>query len=134
MANYSGFSFDLPMSACGDMASNQYKFVRQAGTNKWFQLANGASSPAPLGVLQDDPESGNVGTVRILGTTKVMADGDTAIVYGDYLTSGSTGMAVYSAGSNVAAIALEALASGSGVYIEALLLPFASGNKVDNTP
>lgn len=136
MATYN-WGFDYPMTACGNQDSNQYKFVTTAsgGDDKVFELASGASAPAPIGILQDDPESGNAGQVRLLGISKVVADAEgTAIGYGDFLTAGSTGMAVHSAGSSVAAVALEALASGSGVYIECFVLPYASGNKADNTP
>jgi len=137
MANYN-WGFDYPMTACGDQNSNQYKFVQCAsgGTNGRFELATGGSNPAPVGVLQDDPESLNTGAVRILGVTKLMADAEgTAIGYGDWLVCGSVGMAVATTtGSNINAMALEALASGSGVYITALLLPGAGGNMGDNVP
>ena len=135
MANYN-WGFDYPMTASGDMNSHQYKFVQVAsgGAGNSFELSSGASNPAPTGVLQDDPESGQVGAVRILGVTKLMVNADSAITAGDYLTSSSTGQGVVNAGSSVAAVALESVASGSGVIIRALLLPYASGNKADNTP
>ena len=135
MANYN-WGFDYPLSACGDANSLQYHFVQVAsgGAGNTFEKSSGASNPAPFGVLQDDPESGQVGAVRVLGVTKLIVNADSAITAGDYLTSSSTGQAVVSTGSSVAALALESVASGSGVYIRALLLPYASGNKADNTP
>lgn len=132
MATYN-YGIDLPFSASGDLTNKQYYFVIPSGAAKRVQVATGASNPAPLGVLQNDPRTGEEATVRVWGVSKVVADADTAIAYGDFLTSGSTGMAVVNTnGSSVAAVALQALSSGTGVYIEALLLPFASGNKADN--
>lgn len=139
MARYSGFAFDYPMSACGDLSGSgagggQYLFVMQSSTAKRVMKATGGSNPAPIGVLQNSPRSGEEATVRVLGSTQVYADGDTAIGYGDYVSSGSGGMAVVNAGSSVAGIAMEALTSGTGVLIEVLLVPYGSGNKSDNTP
>jgi len=135
MADYN-WGFDYPMTASGDANALQYHFVQVAsgGAGDTFEKSSGASNPAPTGVLQDDPESGNVGAVRILGVTKLIVNADSAINAGDYLTSSSTGQAVVSTGSSVAALALESVSSGSGVYIKALLLPYGSGNKADNTP
>lgn len=137
MAAYSGFSFDYPFQANADLNSSQFYFVTASGTGgraKGVNISTGASSPAPTGVLQNDPRSGEEATVRILGTTQVYGDASTAIAYGDYITSGSDGQAVVSTGSSVAGIAMEALASGTGVLIEVMLLPYTSGNKADNTP
>jgi len=129
----SGFAFDYTVSACGDLSSYQYRFVAPAATAKRVQLGSGASAPAPLGVLQDDPVSGEDGTVRVLGTTKLYVDAGTAIAYGDWLTAGSDGQGVVSTGSVFAAMAMEAVSSGSGVLIEAMLFPFG-GFIADNTP
>lgn len=133
MAVSSGFAFDLPLSASGDLSSKQYYFVTHAVTEGYVVTSTGASGPAPLGVLQNDPAAGEEAAVRILGTTQVMADAGTAIGYGDWVTSGSSGLAVVTTGSAVHGMALEALTSGSGVLIEVLLLPYHA-NTVDNVP
>jgi len=134
MAVSSGWAWDETFSASGDLSSYQYRFVSPASTAKRVQLGTGASGPAPLGVLQDDPKSGYECVVRIQGTTKVSGDAEgTAIVYGDFLTCGSAGQAVVTTGSGFSAVALEALASGSGVNIEVMLLPH-SAYLADNTP
>lgn len=132
MAIYSGFGFDLPMSASGDLSAKQYYFMAPASTAKRVLTATGASGPAPIGVLQNDPTSGEEATVRILGSTKVQADAATAIGYGDFITSGSDGRAVVTTGSAFHGMALEALASGSAI-IEVLLLPHGA-YLADNTP
>lgn len=134
MAISSGWAFDLPFSACGDLSSKQYYFMMPSTGEGNVITATGASGPAPLGVLQNDPESGLEANVRILGTTKVFANGDTAaIAYRDFITSGSEGQAVSTTGSAAHGLALETVASGSGVLIEVLLFPYHT-DTVDNTP
>jgi len=127
----SGWVWDTTFTACGDLSSYQYYFVAPAGTAKRVQVATGASGPAPLGVLQDDPVSLAECAVRIAGTTKLSVHG--AVAYGDFLTSASDGQGIVSTGSAFSAIAMEALASGSGVKIEAMLIPHGAF-LADNTP
>ena len=134
MAVSSGFAFDLPLSASGDLSAKQYYFVMPASSEGAILLATGASGPAPLGVLQNDPNeaASKEATVRVLGSTKVWADAATAIGYGDFITSGSDGRAVVTTASAFHGMALEALASGSAL-IEVLLLPHGAF-VADNTP
>jgi len=132
MATYTGNGLDIPMTASGDLNSVQYYFVKPATTAKRVLLASGGSGPAPLGVLQNDPNTLEEATVRIVGSTKVYADGGTAIAYGDFITAGSTGMAIVAA-SAYQGLAMQALASGSGVLIEVLLMPYHADPQ-DNTP
>jgi len=133
MAVSSGWAWDLTFSASGDLSAKQYYFVAPASTAKRVQVATGASGPAPIGVLQDDPVSGAECAVRIAGTTKLSVNATTAIGYGDFLTSASDGQGVVTTGSAFHAMALEALSSGSGVIIEAMLLPHGA-YLADNTP
>ena len=129
----SGWAWDATFSACGDLSSKQYHFVRPAGTAKRVEGALGASGPAPLGVLQDDPTSLQECVVRIQGSTQLSVNATTAIAYGDFLTAGSDGQGEVTTGCAFHAMALEALASGSGVKIEAMLLPHGA-YLADNTP
>jgi len=136
MANYSGFGFDYPsFSADADLSSNQWFLVTTASTAGNVKLATGGSNPVALGVLQDDPKAGEACVVRLAGTTKVFANGGTAIAYGDYLVSNASGHAisVTSASSVAAGIAMEALSSGCG-YIEMLLLAPGAATHADNVP
>lgn len=135
MAGYeSGQGIDITLTASGDQNSNQYKFVQLATTAGRFLVATGASGPAPIGVLQDDPASLDAGKIRVNGVSKVWIDGATAVGYGDFITCGSDGRGVVSAtaGSNpYYGIALKAVASGSSL-IPVLL---TSGQvPADNTP
>lgn len=141
MATYNGTVFDLPMTASGDLDTAQYHFVMPATTAKRVLLASGGSGPAPMGVLQNDPRSLEAATVRVMGTTQLyMSTACGAIGYGDWITSGSDGQGVLAAGaggSNIHGMALAALASGSGVVLEAYIFPNPlSGCDMvtDNTP
>jgi len=134
MAYESGFSWDLGiLSASGDLSDKQYHFVELANTEGYVRAATGASGPMPIGVLQNDPEDGEEAQVRILGVTQVYANAASAINVGDFVTSGSDGQAILATGSPMAGMALNALASGSGVLISVLLFP-AGVRLTDNTP
>jgi hypothetical protein len=135
MSYSSGQGIDITLSASGDMDSNQYRFVTTASTAGRFQLSTGGSGPGPIGVLQNDPRSLDAGSIRVAGITNLMVEADTAIGYGDYITSGSGGQGVVAAtaGSNAYyAVSLADVASGSGVIIPALLQ--TSQVAADNTP
>jgi len=122
-ATYSGDAIELArLSASGDMNSNQYKFVRPATTEGAFLLANGASGPAPLGVLQNDPANGEAGRIRVAGTTLLYVHASAAISYGDFIKSGSDGYGepTTTACTNYSGVALNALSSGSAL-IEVML-------------
>lgn len=131
---YSGQAIELGhLVADVDMNSHQYKFVTTASTAGSFKLGTGGSNPTPLGVLQNDPRSGEPGEIRILGSTKVAASG--AIGFGDFVVCGSNAFAIAQSGTGSApamGIALTAITSGSG-YIECLLTPGAQ-SLADNTP
>jgi hypothetical protein len=133
MAVYTGAGIDLPFTASGDLSSKQFYWVEPSATEKNVSLATGASGPAPLGILQNDPTSGLEASVRIFGSSIAMADAGTSIGYGDFVTSGSDGQTVVTTGSALHGIALEALSSGSGIKIEVLVLP-AHLNTQDNVP
>ena len=127
MATYN-WQVNLPFSASGDLSSHQYKFVKPATTAKRVLLANGASNPAPLGVLQNDPISGEEAQVCFLGVSQLWVSSSANIAYGDFLRCGSAGGAELhnEVGASAAnGIALEAMSAGSG-YIEALIFPFFS--------
>jgi|SRR3972149_6978067 len=125
MATYN-WNVSLPFSASGDLSSKQYYFVQPATTAKRVLTATGASNPAPIGVLQGDPVSGEEAQVTILGVSQVWFSGSVALAYGDFIMAGSAGGAEKAgvvAGSAANGMALEAMTAGSG-YVEALIFPF----------
>lgn len=137
MANYSHGVWEIGfLKANADMSSNQYKFVTTGSVAGEFKLANGASGPVPLGVLQDDPKQGEAGNIRVAGTTKIYAEGDTDIGYGDWVIATSVGgvKVNVTASTMGMGIALEAAtAAGSANIIQILLTPWAHV-MIDNTP
>lgn len=125
----------ITLSACGDASTWQNHFVKLAGGTDNFNIATGASNPAPIGILQDDPESGNRGSIAVPngGRVKVRADATSvAIGVGDWLTAGSDGQAIVGSGCAVYGQALKAVASGASILIDMLWQP--SVTVADNTP
>lgn len=124
---------DITLKAAADANTWGYHFVAPDTTVDQCTLATGASGPAPAGILQDNPKSGGAGKVRVIGLSKIYADGSgTAINIRDFVTSGSDGQAVITAGSGAMGIALNAVPSGASVLIDMLLLPQTV--LADNTP
>ena len=123
MANWSGDGVDLPFSACGDFASTQYRFVEVASAPGFVQQSQGGSTVYPLGIAQNDPQSTVGVTVRVHGTSILKVNADTAITYGNWLTSNSVGMGIKTTTASLPyhAIALEEVASGSNIQIKVLL-------------
>ncbi len=115
MAFYSGMGIDIPFSASGDLNSYQYCFVKCASTSWRVDVATGACNPVAIGVLQNDPLSGDGATVRVAGITKIYCDAGGAITYGQVLTSASCGKAVVATASHIMGVALEADSSGCGL-------------------
>ncbi len=115
MAFYSGRGIDIPFSASGDLSSYQYHFVRCASTSWMVDVAVGACHPVAIGVLQNDPLSGQEAAVRIAGITKIQCDAGGAITYGQVLTSASCGRAEVATGCAIMGLALEADSSGCGL-------------------
>jgi hypothetical protein len=142
--NYSGWGWDAPFSASGDLGAAQYRFVQPAQTYRLVERSTGGSAPAPLGILQNDPNTGEEAAVRVLGTSYLYVSTACGnIGYRDFLTAGSDGQGVLAggagAGSALHAMALppSTITAGSGILIEALLLlnPMSgSAGFVDNTP
>ena len=134
MATYgSGQSLGITLSASGDQDSTQYKFVQLAETGGQFLIATGASGPAPIGVLQNDPQSGAAGNIQIAGITRLWCDAATSIAVADFVTCGSDGAAIVSATASDAyfGIALEAVSSGCEL-VSVLMTTGVIG--ADNTP
>ena len=128
------YGFTYPFDAGGNLSDSGspaiYRFVRFGSIAGEVLRATGGSNPYPLGILQSNPgASGLEAPVTMWGWSQVYADaGGAPVGYGSFLTAGSDGQAVVQTGTSssnpVSAIALEALASGSGVLINCLVLPF----------
>lgn len=68
---------DLCWLAAEDISSHQYRFITIA-SDTTVQLANGATE-YPIGILQNAPTSGEVAVVRVIGTSKLIANDTTAV-------------------------------------------------------
>ena len=129
MANYN-YGIDLPFTASGDLSSHQYKFVQMAQTAGKVLLATGGCGPTFLGVLQNNPESGEAAEVRIFGSTKLCI-ADSTIGVGDFVECASTGEGQVLSACCIAGIATEAI-TGCGYANVVLARIFAEAS--DNTP
>lgn len=58
--------------AGGDLSSSQFKFVKLNASGQVVDIA--AATDVPIGVLQNNPTSGQGATVMIDGITKLQAD------------------------------------------------------------
>lgn len=107
--------FERTFEAAADLDTKQY-FIVRLDTNGKAVLAAGATGLL-IGVLQNEPKSGEGALVRFVGTTKVKAGGTIAI--GDYVTSDANGKAVATttAGDVVMGRALEAAVADDVVEI-----------------
>ena len=104
----------VDFSAC---PTSLYRLVRAGSINGEVNLANGASGPVPLGVLQDTPSPGQGAEIILLGTTKLMGRVNGSgcnLVAGRYVVSGSDGTVE------------AASVSGCGVYCAMWLGPTVS--------
>jgi len=107
---------DLSFVAEADLRTLQYCVVT-AGTAA-NSVKKCGTSDVPLGVLQNKPNTGEPASVRVLGTSKVYADG--AFAYGDQLAVADANGEVDTVGAapvNIIGIALEA-AGKAHVYVE----------------
>jgi len=64
------------LTAGADLSAKQYHFVKMASATTVDVCS--AITDVPIGVLQNDPTSGNTATICIFGVTKVVADGTLA--------------------------------------------------------
>jgi len=105
-----------------DLSSSQYYIVK-LGTNDNEVALSAAATDGHIGVLQNDPTSGESALVRFGGTTKVEAGGS-SISKGDPVTANASGQATNtsSEGDRIIGFALEG-ASAGGDIIEVLLAP-----------
>ena len=65
--------------AGADLSEKQFRFVRISGDNTVNAIS--ATTQAPAGVLQNDPESGEAAAVAIAGISKVVAGGTVTAGY-----------------------------------------------------
>ena len=99
----------ISLVAAASLVAAQYRCVK-LNTSGQMVLA-GASDLAQIGVLQEKPDTGQVGNVQVDGITKAKAGA--AIVAGDRLTTDAAGAFIPAvATKQVLGIAMTSAASG----------------------
>lgn len=121
MALEGGFAYDESFTSTG--APAQYSLVKVSAFNVagLCTSATGGSAAA-VGVLQNDPATGQPATVRKFGLSKILAG--EAIAVGDPITcsTGGTAIVANTTGEFVIARACSA-STASGQVIEAFVCP-----------
>ena len=97
MANFGDQVKLSGLVASGDLSSYQYRFVKAASTAGAVKLATSATANV-LGVLQNDPTSGQAASVCALGETKVHAAA-ALTTWGGTITVNGSGYAIASQGT-----------------------------------
>jgi hypothetical protein len=64
---------DLPFTAAADLSAKQYHIVEMTA-DMTVNVCNNAADK-PIGILQNKPRAGETAIVRMLGISKVVADG-----------------------------------------------------------
>lgn len=122
--NPAPFKADADLSA----ACAVYRFVTNASTPGSVKLANGASNPAVLGVLQNSPSQNSEASVRVLGFSKLTGrNGTCNLRPGTFIICGSDGVAEAQAvppGSPVCGRWMGPIVTTGSVIGEALLFGF----------
>jgi hypothetical protein len=77
------------VTASADLSTKQYYFVKMSG-ERTVTVCAGATDK-PIGVLQNNPTSGQAAEVCVVGQTKVSGDGD--LNYGDLIGTSGDGQA-----------------------------------------
>jgi hypothetical protein len=91
-----GAGIDELFKADVSLAAYQYYFVTVASTPGNVKLANGASEPAPVGVLQNAPALGEAARVRMFGITQlaVVTPAGCGLAYGRFISCSTVGQGV----------------------------------------
>jgi hypothetical protein len=72
----SNYSVKVSLVAGADLSGSQYKFVKLNSSGQVVAVA--AATDRPIGVLQNDPTSGKIAEVLIVGGTKLVLGGTVA--------------------------------------------------------
>lgn len=122
IAGNTGEHLRIPgLVAAGDLAAKRYLIVMLATTTKQVKVSTGPAV-ANIGILQNDPASGEAASVCGAGLTRGVAGG--AVTAGDMVTANSTGQCVTTTTANNKVIgrAITA-AAAAGDLIEVFLAP-----------
>lgn len=85
-----GFLISLQTGADLSASTNQFTFVKLDANGHIVAIA--AATDIPVGVLQDTPGNGDVGSVMVMGITKLQGSG--ALTDGNQIGTSAAGQAV----------------------------------------
>jgi hypothetical protein len=131
--------FSVTFRANEDLSAKQYYCAAPASTANYVNVADGASNPTPIGVIQDDNADtvGDAVQVKMWGLTKAVVAacdlvGNACVMaFGHFLVAGSDGK-LYAAGSgtdiSATARALESVTTETSAIISVFFMPNSSGS------
>ena len=111
--------YDESFATPYDLRSSQYCFVKFTGQQV---VVCDTSGEAPIGILQNHPQSGDTARVRVIGRSKVKGAGGAAC--GGFLKTNHSGMAISAtAGDWTLAWAQQKLAAGTERFVMVCPMP-----------
>ena len=115
-------SFAESYSAASDLSTHQYKLVKLTSTGVDVCGAQSATE-VPIGVLQNDPISGNAACVMLQGLSSLKVNAASPnIAIGDMITSGANGFGVKNTADKAQVVGrANDAAAADGVIISVLL-------------
>ena len=128
MSASSGPQERLTFQAAFDFSAAQYVVAAQAGAGI-MGLATSAtanSSAGPVGIVQTKPQSGENGTVAVMGRSKGVAGA--AFGYGRFLTTNSSGRLIAATSGNwIVGRAREAAGADGDIVSVYAMVPWRGG-------
>ena len=120
MAVY-GQYFTIPgVVATGDLSAKQYYVVKVGSTAGTVKLADTKASDALVGILQNDPTSGQPAEVACAGVCKAACEA--SVTYGGKLTCSTTGRVTLVNADKDEVIGIALASSGTAGYIIPVLI------------
>ena len=127
MAVQSAHVYDKSFTAAQDLSTSQFYILSSSADDvAAICVASSAGTVArAVGVLQNNPTSGNAANVRILGQSKVVASSSGTIAVGAFVGCSTGGLAITATtGFWSIGTAMSATTGASGQLVEVLLHRF----------
>lgn len=121
MAYDSGYNTIPGLVATGDLSSSQYKVVKLASTAGAVKVA-AAATDAAVGILYNEPASGEPALVAYGGVVKVLSEA--SVTAGSYVAPSTTGRAKITTTGNDDVFGQALTAGDAGDIISVLWMRF----------
>lgn len=97
-----GLKVDKLFKANGDLSTCQHRFVAFGAVDGEVVGANGASNPAPIGILQNAPTASQLARVRLFGESQLVVPAIASTLRpGDFISSTGCGGGMYAGASGM---------------------------------